>query len=257
MRLALVTTLLAVAIAAGAGPAEAGRGKRPKGMHKICSTKIVGKNKKKKKVCRKVPMFSGHNASRSKLRVEPLEKPSGKIELTNFADEVLAVNIYRDDGSFDDAALAKLDDMFRCKRSHEVRAVDPRLYEMLSRIYDHFGGKRIDLVSGFRGTERESSRHRHASAMDFRIEGVSIEDLYDYAESLDMGGMGVGIYPTSQFIHFDYRAPGDPSYRWTDWTAPGSDTDRPRKATKTKGKPAKDKGKTKPPRTKPARKPTA
>ena len=156
---------------------------------------------------------------------------------------------FRDDGSLDDAALAKLDDMFRCKRSNEVRAVDPRLYEMMSRIYDHFGRTQIDLVSGFRGTERESSRHRHASAMDIRIEGVTIEELYAYAESLDMGGMGVGIYPTSQFIHFDYRAPGEPSYRWTDWTAPGSDTDRPRKDKKKKGKDAPKK------RTKPSRKP--
>jgi hypothetical protein len=83
--------------------------------------------------------------------------------------------------------------------------------------------------------------------MDIRIEGVTIDELYAYAESLDMGGMGVGLYPTSQFIHFDYRAPGEPSYRWTDWTAPGSDTDRPRKPSKAK-KPTKT-------RTKPARKP--
>src|SRR5690349_11597062 len=122
------TLLLACAIAvAFAGTAQAGRGAKPKGSHKICSTKTVGKNKKK--VCTKVPMFSGHNADRSKLRTEPLEKPSGHIELTNFADEVLAVDIYKADGSLDDAALGKLDEMFRCKRSNEVRAVDPRLYE--------------------------------------------------------------------------------------------------------------------------------
>jgi hypothetical protein len=118
---------------------------------------------------------------------------------------------------------------------------------MLSRIYDHFGGQQIELVSGFRFQERDSSRHYHASAMDIRIKGVSIKDMYAYAESLDAGGMGLGIYPTSQFIHVDFRAPGEPSYRWTDRSGPDGDNDRK----SGKGK------KSKPGRTKPARKPTS
>ena len=64
--------------------------------------------------------------------------------------------------------------------------------------------------------ERNSSRHFHASAMDIRIRDVTIKEMYAYAESLDPGGMGIGIYPNSGFIHVDLRAPGDPSYRWTD-----------------------------------------
>jgi hypothetical protein len=57
--------------------------------------------------------------------------------------------------------------------------------------------------------------------MDIRIPGVSINEMYKYAESLDAGGMGLGIYPTSQFIHVDFRAPGEPSYRWTDYSGHG------------------------------------
>src|SRR5207248_384144 len=112
------------------------------------------------------------------------------------------------------------------------------LYEQLSRIYDHFG-KQVQLVSGFRFAERDSSRHFHASAMDIRVEGVPLHELYDYAASLDPGGMGLGIYPTSQFIHFDYRAPGEPSYRWVDYS--GHDSGK----------------KKKPGRSQPARKPTS
>ena len=97
----------------------------------------------------------------------------------------------------------------------------PQLYEQLSRIYDHFDHKQISLVSGFRFAERNSSRHYHASAMDIRIPGVSINTMYAYAESLDQGGMGIGLYPTSQFIHVDFRAPGEPSYRWTDYSGHG------------------------------------
>ena len=192
--------------------------------------------------------FSGHNALKSTLRTEPLARPSGDISVhADNLNEEVTVNIYKPDGSFDEASLAKLDELFRCRATGEVRAVRAELYEQLSRIYDHFEGKRIHLVSGFRFNERSSSRHHHASAMDIRIPGVSIRDMYKYAESLDTGELGIGLYPTSGFIHVDYRAPGEPSYRWTDWSGPGSG-----KAKKGKGK---TKGKTG--RTQPARKPVS
>lgn len=178
----------------------------------------------------RVAAFSGHNAARSTLRTEPLEKPSGEISVRaeNLNEEV-TVNIYKPDGSFDEAALAKLDEVFRCVRTGEVRAVRPELYEQLSRIYDHFDKKQISLVSGFRFAERNSSRHYHASAMDIRIPGISINTMYAYAESLDPGGMGIGLYPTSQFIHVDFRAPGEPSYRWTDYSGHGGSSKHKKK----------------------------
>jgi uncharacterized protein YcbK (DUF882 family) len=203
--------------------------------------------KKSKKRSKRVAAFRGHNAAKSSLRTEPLTKPSGDVwvRAENLNEEV-RVNIYKPDGSFDDGALAKLDEIFRCSRTGAVRAVRAELYEQLSRFFDHFEGKRIELVSAFRFQERNSSRHFHASAMDIRIKGVSINEMYRYAESLDGGGMGIGIYPVSGFIHVDYRAPGEPSYRWTDTTGPNS------------GK-SKSKGKKKKPthRTQPARKTTS
>jgi len=213
-----------------------------KGTTKQCTT-VRGKKK-----CKRIAMFQGHNASRSKLRTEPLAKPSGDVWLRaeNLAQEI-RVNIYKEDGSLNEASLAQLDELFRCKTTGEVRAVRSELYEQLSRIYDHFGGKRVDLVSGFRFAERSSSRHFHASAMDIRIAGVSIRDMYNYAESLDGGDMGIGLYPTSGFIHVDFRAPGEPSYRWTDLSGPGSG--------KGKGKGTKKKKSTN--RTQPARKPVS
>ncbi len=198
---------------------------------------------KHKAAKRRVAAFSGHNAAKSSLRTDPLEKPSGEISIKaeNLGEEV-TVNIYKPDGSFDEGALAKLDDIFRCVRTGEVRAVRPELYEQLSRIYDHFEKKQIVLVSGFRFAERNSSRHFHASAMDIRIPGISINTMYAYAESLDQGGMGIGLYPTSQFIHVDVRAPGEPSYRWTDYSGHGGGSSHKKKSTG---------------RTNPARKPTS
>lgn len=219
--------------------ASARKAMKKKGTTKQCSSS-GGKRK-----CKRVAVFQGHNANKSTLRAEPLQKPTGDIWLhaENLGEEA-KVNIYKKDGSFDDAALAKLDDLFRCRQTGEVRAVRPELYEQLSRISDRFGGKKIELVSGFRFAERSSSRHFHASAMDIRIKDVSIREMYSYAESLDGGNMGIGIYPTSGFIHVDFRAPGEPSYRWTDWSGHSS------------GKKAK-KSKSKTNRTQPARKPVS
>jgi uncharacterized protein YcbK (DUF882 family) len=186
----------------------------------LCASGVtLAQPAKHKAAKRRVAAFSGHNAAKSSLRTDPLEKPSGEISIRaeNLSEEV-TVNIYKPDGTFDEAALAKLDDAFRCVRTGEVRAVRPELYEQLSRIYDHFEKKQIVLVSGFRFAERNSSRHFHASAMDIKIPGVSINTMYAYAESLDPGGMGIGLYPTSQFIHVDFRAPGEPSYRWVDYS---------------------------------------
>jgi len=219
----LLALLAATSIAQAGGPS--------KGTMKQCTG---GK-------CKRVAVFSGHNAPKQALRTAPLDKPSGHIHIRaeNLAEEV-EVDIYKTDGSFDDTALAKLDELWRDTKVGEVRAVRPELYEQLSRIQDHYQGKTVFLVSGFRFQERDSSRHFHASAMDIRIPGVNVYELYKYAESLDAGGMGLGIYPTGGFIHFDYRAPGEPSYRWTDWSGHGG--------------PAKKKPVG---RTQPARKPTS
>jgi uncharacterized protein YcbK (DUF882 family) len=189
----------------------------------------VAKGKKKKKA--KHAVFSGRLASPDELRDDPLDKPSGHIELyaVNFG-ETVAVNLYKEDGSLDNDAVDQLNHFWRCKRTGTEKAIDPRLFEMLSRIYDHFG-KRIELVSGFRNQKRTSSFHFHGSASDIRIPGVSDKVLHKYVESLDFGGMGIGIYPRAGFVHVDIRP--EPSYRWTDYSPPGSsDMGRPHKKKK-------------------------
>jgi len=237
MRLLVVAAALALSAGgASADKAAARRSINDKGTMRQCT------DRGGKKSCRRVAVFQGHNAARSTLRTDPLDRPSGDVwvRAENLGEEFQG-NIYKPDGSFDDAALAKLDDLWRDTRSGDVRAVRAELYEHLSRICDHFPGRRIDLVSGFRFHERDSSRHFHASAMDIRIKEVSIRELYSFAETLDIGSegaLGIGLYPVSQFIHVDFRAPGEPSYRWTDWSG-------------------HDGGKKSPGRTQPARKPVS
>jgi uncharacterized protein YcbK (DUF882 family) len=160
-----------------------------------------------------------HRVTDDELRAAPLARPSGHVHVfVPATGQEVDVNIYNDDGSYNQSALAALDQLWACRRTKEVRAVDPRLYEVLSTINDHFG-QRVDLYSGFRFQQNEGSRHFHASAMDVRIEGVNFETLYDYAQTLDPGGMGIGRYPRMNFVHIDFRAPGERSVRWTDMAA--------------------------------------
>jgi len=161
--------------------------------------------------------FAGHGVKPDDLRSEALPRPSGWVHVSSPALHLeVTVNIYNSDGSFNEESLAELDRVFRCRKTQEVRAVDPRLYEILSIVYDHFGQREIQLTSGFRYQRNEGSRHFHGSAMDIKIPGVAMRDVWTFAQTLDRGGMGIGQYPGDGFVHIDFRAPGEPSYRWTD-----------------------------------------
>ena len=165
-------------------------------------------------------VFSGRLARTDELRVDPLPRPSGHVSLyaVNF-DESLDVDLYDEDGKYDEAALDRLNHLFRCKRTDTEKAIDPHLFEMLSRVYDHFG-RRIELISGFRNQRHTSSFHFHGSASDIRVPGVADTELHAFVASLDTGGMGLGIYPRAGFVHVDIRP--EPSFRWVDYSAPGS-----------------------------------
>jgi uncharacterized protein YcbK (DUF882 family) len=202
----VVTALLLGAPAAAAPPSAAssrsGSVTRP----------AAGKGARKGKVRR--PVFRGHGVFNG-LRVGAPPRPSGRIHLysVNHRDE-LKVNIFRDDGAYDEEALTKLNHFVRARSAGTERPIEPRLYEILSSIYDHFDGKVLEFVSGFRDQPRATSYHYLGSAMDMRVRGVSVHELRGFVATLDTGGMGLGLYPRVGFIHVDIRP--EPSYRWVD-----------------------------------------
>ena len=156
------------------------------------------------------------------LLAAPAPQPSGDLRIysINYKDEA-DVNIFNADGSFDVKALAEINHIFKCRRSGLEHDIDTRLVTILSHIYDHFGGKRIELLSGYRFQRRTTSNHFHGTAADIRIPGVNPRKIRSYAESLDAGGMGVGWYPRVGFVHVDVRPP--PSYRWIDYSRSNPD----------------------------------
>jgi len=218
-----------MALAVAFGTATVARADAPSSEPEHAPTQSSKPAKKKR---RAHAVFSGRLASADELRDEPLDKPSGRIELyaVNFR-ESLSVDLYNEDGSFNEDAVDQLNHLWRCKRTDTEKAINPRLYEMLSRIFDHFG-RRIELVSGFRNQKHVTSFHFHGSASDIRIPGISDKELHKFVQTLDVGGMGIGIYPRAGFIHVDIRP--EPSYRWTDYSPPGTqDMGRPHKKRKT------------------------
>jgi uncharacterized protein YcbK (DUF882 family) len=166
--------------------------------------------------------FFGRVVPDDKLRTTPLPRPSGNLSVVSAANpgDKATVNIYNKDGSYNLEALADINQVLRCRRTDDVKTIDTQLLALLSHVYDHFGSKPLQIVSGYRNQRKQTSNHFKGRASDIRIAGVSSKKIEAYAETLDRGGMGIGIYPRSQFVHIDVRSP--PSYRWTDYSPANS-----------------------------------
>lgn len=160
----------------------------------------------------------GHVVPDAELRTDPLDPPSGHLELYNLnSGEEADLEIFNDDGSYDVEELAEATHILRCKRTDTEKPIDPRLIAILSHIYDHFG-KPLQIVSGYRNQRKQTSFHFKGSASDIRIDGVPPKKIVEFANTLDAGGMGIGLYPRAKFVHVDVRPA--PSYRWIDNARP-------------------------------------
>lgn len=112
-----------------------------------------------------------------------------------------------------DVDQATLDEFFRCHFTNQRPRFDKRLLGVLTKAAQKFQAQTIQIVSGFRAPKynlmlrkkgREvarNSQHTEGNAVDFRIPGVTINDLHRFVKSLKLGG--VGIYPNSKFVHAD------------------------------------------------------
>ncbi len=102
-------------------------------------------------------------------------------------------------------------------RDGQEIAIDRRLIQLITRVSDKFGGRPINVVSGYRlGTTSRSSRHRHGRAIDFAVVGVPNRVVADYVKTFDK--VGVGYYPNSTFLHLDVR---NQWTHWIDYAGPG------------------------------------
>ena len=112
---------------------------------------------------------------------------------------------------------------FRCKDGSDPVFIDMELVELLEHIREHFG-KPVTITSAYRTPAHNAksggakfSQHLYGRAADIRVQGVSVEVVAAYAESLLPDRGGIGRYPVKAgratgWVHVDTRAE---KARWT------------------------------------------
>ncbi len=147
-------------------------------------------------------------------------KTPGVIHATRLAtNEDFVVRVSSRRGHVTPTALSSFERMMR-SGGGLTHPPDARLIELLGVVSNHFGSRRLEIVSGFRPYSPTQytphSNHNIGHAMDFRVVGVPNEVLRDYCRTLR--NVGVGYYPNSTFVHLDVRS--SPSF-WIDYSRPG------------------------------------
>ena len=114
----------------------------------------------------------------------------------------------------------------RCRDGSDTVMVDEALTVVLQCIREHFG-RAVTITSGYRTAAHnaavggaKSSQHLLGRAADIRVQGVSVEDVAAYAESLMPDWGGIGRYPKDAahpsrktgWVHIDTRPNKS---RWT------------------------------------------
>lgn len=136
-----------------------------------------------------------------------------------WSGESMTVRLVDTRGRTRSTAQQQLREFLRPRESKKRKTPHARLLALLAQVSDHFGGRALHIVSGYRlpgGLTRDTSRHVAGEAIDFRIPGVPLTELRDYCSHFE--NVGVGYYPNTQFVHLDVRRqPG----RWTDWSLAG------------------------------------
>jgi uncharacterized protein YcbK (DUF882 family) len=151
----------------------------------------------------------------------PTVRPSrrGFVRLVR-GTEKLEVQTLTRHGHLAPAALEGFSKMLRFYPTGARLPIDPRLAALVGQVSDHFGGRTLHVVSGFRPYSpvqyTAHSNHNVGHAMDFSVEGVPNTLVRDYCRTFR--NAGVGYYPNSTFVHLDVRA--GKAY-WIDYSRPG------------------------------------
>ncbi|MDX6585309.1 MAG: hypothetical protein QOI10_4493 [Solirubrobacterales bacterium] len=127
-------------------------------------------------------------------------------------DDAITVTFKRN-GRYDEDGLKKLNYFLRDWRNDDQTRMDPQLFDILWEVYREVDAKTpIRIVSSYRSPATNAmlrrrsrgvaqfSQHMLGKAIDFNINGVSVEQLRAVAMRLQRGG--VGFYPGS-FVHVD------------------------------------------------------
>lgn len=138
----------------------------------------------------------------------------GYLDLSTYTTRYRGV-VFDKKGKVASGAVESISKLFAATGSRP--RVDARLIALLADVSEHFGGRPVRVVSGWRDHSYfEDSRHKHSQAVDFSIPGVANTVVRDYVRRFR--NCGVGYYPNSSFVHLDAR---DAAAYWVDYAGPG------------------------------------
>lgn len=148
-------------------------------------------------------------------------KHPGRVTLVRFGSaESQTIQVVTKKGKLVPGVLPRVARMMRFGKLNIEHPIDPKLVQLVAQVSDHFGGRNIEIISGFRPKTLTQytphSNHNVGKAIDMRIPGVPNEVLRDHCRTYK--STGVGYYPNSLFVHFDVRAK---STFWVDLSKPG------------------------------------
>jgi uncharacterized protein YcbK (DUF882 family) len=162
----------------------------------------------------KQPLLGWHAPDAKVIARDPRGRAMLSLTTIN-RGESLSIPAAADDGGFTSADLDRVAHLLRAMSGDE-HPVDPRTLALVYRIQTHFDAPEIRVVSGYRVPKPGSrSNHGKGRAVDLVVPGVADEEVARFARQ--MGFAGVGVYPTSQFVHVDIRPR---SYFWVDYSGP-------------------------------------
>ncbi len=155
-------------------------------------------------------------------KAEPLAHPPrrpGFVRLVRGTEKLEAQLLSRR-GRLMPAALPGLSRVLRFYPTNEKIPIDPRLATLIGLVSDHFGGRTLHVVSGYRPYSpvqyTPHSNHNLGRAMDFSVEGVPNTVLRDFCRTFR--NAGVGYYPNGTFVHLDVRSA---KTTWVDYSRSG------------------------------------
>jgi uncharacterized protein YcbK (DUF882 family) len=167
------------------------------------------------------PVGAASSSSANGTKYTGNPKHPGRVVFVRLVNgEKRELQVVNKKGKLQPGVLPAMSKLMRFPINNQEHAIESRLVENLAKVSDHFGGKPLEIISGFRpktpGQYTAHSNHNIGAAMDFRIQGVPNEVLRDYCRTFK--DTGVGYYPNSLFVHFDVRKQ---STYWVDLSGPG------------------------------------
>ena len=164
----------------------------------------------------------GHAAHPATAALETAPEPRGRSGPESIhafrSGEEFHIRTKDGHGHIPGSVLSAFEHMMR--QGNATHAPDPRLVALVGIVSSHFGGKPLEVVSGFRAYTPTQytphSNHNLGRALDFRIRGVPNEALWEFCRTLR--NAGCGYYPNSTFVHLDVR---DTKTFWIDRSRPG------------------------------------